>query len=77
MATSYFGFSVSNTNGNKRQRSVVRVYDESGKMIAEQFINKHNPLAYVREHSTGRHYAELKQQCLTGGMTEKEFSFIF
>ena len=77
MSASYFGFTVSNTNGNKKQRSVVRVYNAKSEMIAEQFINKHNPLGYVRKHNGSKHRASLMEQCLAGGMTEKEFNAIF
>lgn len=77
MACSYFGFSVSNTNGNKNQRSAVRVYNSENKMIAEQFINKNNPLAYVRKYHGSKHKAALKTQCLEGGMTPQEFDAIF
>lgn len=76
MAT-YFGFTVSNTNkSGANSYSCVRVYSSGGEMIAEQAVNARNPLAYVRAHK-GRHTSELKAQCLAGGMTDKEFNFIF
>ena len=77
IATSYFGFSVSNTNGNSRQYSCVRVYNNDGKMIAEQLINKHNPLGYVRKYLGSKHRISLKTQCLSEGMTSEEFEAIF
>lgn len=77
MATSYFGFSVSNTNGNKTQRSVVRVYDEQGNKIAEQFINKRDPLGYIRKYAGSKHKSALREQCLANGMDEDIFYSIF
>lgn len=77
MSVSYFGFTVSNTNSNKNQRSVVRVYNDKNEMIAEQFINKHNPLGYVRQCKRSKHKTALMSQCLAGGMTEHEFNLIF
>lgn len=77
MSRTYFGFSVSNTNGNSNQRSVVRVYNDKNEKIAEQFINKHNPLNYIRGLSRSKHLDSLKTQCLKGGMTESQFNGIF
>lgn len=78
MSVSYFGFLVSNTNCNSRQRSAVRVYDENNALIAEQFINKHNPLAYVRERSNSKHIDSLFEQCMSNSsMSVDEFNTIF
>lgn len=75
MAATYFGFTFSNTNGNSRQRSCVRVYKD-GVLFHEQFINKHNPLGYVRQHEKSKHRAAIKAACLANGMTEQEFNAV-
>jgi hypothetical protein len=78
MSSSNFGFSVSNTNGNSRQNSVVRVYDENSIMIAEQFINKRSPLSYVRGLTNSKHVDQLFEQCMSNSnMTAQEFNAIF
>ena len=70
-------FRVANTNANSYQKSVVRVYDASNKMIAEQFINKNNPLGYIKEKTRSKHKRSLCEQCIKGGMTADEFTTIF
>lgn len=77
MTASYNGFTASNTNGNARQPSVVRVYNADMKMIAEQHINKRNPLGYVRGCVKSKHIDQLWQQCKEGGMDAETFNFIF
>ena len=63
-------YRVSNTNTSSS--SVIRVYSDST-MIAEQYINKRNPLGYVRKHPGSKHLSELKSQCVGAGMTAAEF----
>lgn len=70
------GYRVSNTNSNSKQKSVVRVYNAENKLIAEQFINKRNPLGYIKSHD-GRHRKELREQCIAGGMPASVFEDIF
>lgn len=76
MSASYFGFTFSNTNSNSRQRSCVRVYKEGEGLIHTQYINKHSPLGYVREHPGSKHRAEIKAACLSHGMSEQEFESV-
>ena len=68
-------YRVSNTNANSRQKSVVRVY-LADKLIAEQFINKRDPLGYVNRHN-GKHRKQLREQCLIAGMSDNVFDNIF
>jgi hypothetical protein len=65
-------YTISNTNGQNGSKCVVRVY-RNGALIAEQFINKRNPLGYIRKHLGSKHRAELKQQCQVSGMTSGKF----
>ena len=54
--------SVSNTNGSGRNPSAVRIY-KCGKMVAEVFINKRNPLGYLQSIKNGSKYLrELSRQ---------------
>lgn len=77
MAISYFGFDVSNTNGNKKYNSAIRVYNAKNEKIAEQFININNPVAYVRKCKKSKHIDQLREQCLAGGMSVEQFNSIF
>lgn len=76
MAASYFGFTFSNTNGNARQRSCVRVYKEGVGLIHEQYINCGNPLGYLRAKKRSKHKAAVKAACLKHGMTEAQFDSV-
>jgi hypothetical protein len=76
MTISYFGYDISNTNSTNGGPSFVRVYNQ-GMMIAEQAINKRNPLDYIRDVVNSKHKRELYEQCIAGGMDEDEFVFLF
>ena len=49
---------ISNTNGNSRQRSCVRVYVNKT-LICELFVNKHNPLKYLGTLKSSKYYDQL------------------
>lgn len=66
-------FKVSNTNGAKESMSFIRVYNDNGEMIAEQAINKRNPVGYIQGVTNSNHKRELYAQCVNGGMHNDEF----
>jgi hypothetical protein len=71
-------YRISNTvKGQRNPFSCVRVYDDEGKMIAEQKVNERNPLKYIKRYKTGKYRAALKEQCLAGGMTSEIFEELF
>ena len=54
-------YTVSNTNGNRRRRDAVRVY-EYGVKIAEVTPTSRNPLRYVRAHPGSKYRVKLVEQ---------------
>jgi len=62
------GLRVSSTNGNWRQRDVVRVYLDDEK-IAEVFIPSRNPLGYLWRHPGSKYCANLSEQLAPHGLT--------
>ena len=64
---------ISNTNCHKQSISFIRVYNDAGEMIAEQAINKRNPVAYIQGVTNSKHKRELYAQCIQGGMSHDEF----
>ena len=67
-------YRVSNTNADRKGLSCfVRVYADNVK-IGEVAINKHNPLAYIRNHPGSKHRSNLLKQCVENGMSEQLFN---
>ena len=60
-------YTVSNTNGNRRRRDAVRVY-EYGVKIAEVNPPTRNPLRYVRAHPSGKYRANLVDQLIAAAV---------
>ncbi len=59
---------VSNTNGNRYQRDVVRVYLNDVK-IAEVFVPSRNPLRYICRHPGSKYRKALAAQVEPYGLT--------
>jgi hypothetical protein len=66
-------YRVSNTNSTNGGLSHVRVYDSAGILIAEQAINKRNPLGYIRSVANSKHKRELYSQCVPHVMSHDDF----
>lgn len=64
---------ISNTNSHKGSMSFIRVYNDAGDMIAEQAINKRNPVNYIQGVTNSKHKREIYAQCIEGGMSHDEF----
>lgn len=64
---------TSNTNSTNGGPSYVRVYDSANNLVAEQAINKRNPLGYIRSVVNSKHKRDLYAQCIYGGMSHDVF----
>lgn len=66
-------YRISNTNTASTGPCYIRVYNGAGGMIAEQAINKRNPVSYIQGVTNSKHKRELYEQCIYGGMSHDEF----
>lgn len=66
-------YRISNTNGHKQSMSFIRVYNDAGEMVAEQAINKRNPVDYIQGVVNSKHKRQLYAQCIDGGMSHEDF----